>query len=489
MIHFVPFALTLLGTAVLGTVALVSNRVSARFFVPAPALFLIGAAVLVTVDPSLYATAQRQVTRVVTVALMFILFEGGMSIGWRRFRSAAVPIAVLGMAGTFLTVGGAALLIHLAFGLTWLVALLVATAVAPTDPAVVFSVLGQQEIEGRSGTILEGESGANDPVGIALMVGLIGTGGVSGGALLDVTGEFFQQMAIGAVVGVVGACGLLWFTRRVSLPNEALYPLRSAAGVLVLYGLATVAHGSGFLAVFVGGIVLGDASSPYRREIRRFHGALASLGEIVAFAMLGLTVSVRQLSQSDVLIPGLILGATLMSVIRPVVVGACLVPVRLHRSERLFVLFAGLKGAVPILLGSFLLYAHVPDFQRLYGIIVIVVVFSVTVQGSLVVPLARWLHLPLRPFALEPWALGVRLQDKPTGVYNLVVAEGSPADGCTMRSLSDLPPDTWVSLVVRDGSLIHIGPDARLQAGDDVLVQSSPDAGHELEVFFTHEAD
>ena len=156
----------------------------------------------------------------VTVALVCILFDGGMHIGWSRFRSAAVPIAVVGVLGTFLTVAAGAVLVHLAFGLAWCVSLLVATAVAPTDPAVVFSVLGQREVSGRSGTILEGESGANDPVGTALMASLVTAGGLSVGAFAKVGGEFAFQMGAGAAVGVLGGRALLWFSRRVPLPGE-----------------------------------------------------------------------------------------------------------------------------------------------------------------------------------------------------------------------------------------------------------------------------
>src|SRR6476469_8870607 len=140
-------------------------------------------------------------------------------------------------------------------------------------------------------------------------------------------------MAVCAAVGVVGGRALLWFMRAVPLPSEGLYALRTAAGVLVLYGAATLAHGSGFLAVFVAGILLGDARAPYKREIERFHSALASLGEIVAFVVLGLTVDLAELTRPDVWIPGLVIGGVLAVVVRPVVVGLCLIPARLQRNE------------------------------------------------------------------------------------------------------------------------------------------------------------
>jgi cell volume regulation protein A len=148
----------------------------------------------------------------------------------------------------------------------------------------------------------------------------------------------------------------------------------------------------------------------------------------------------------------------------------CLLPARLKSNERNFVLFAGLKGAVPILLGSFLLAAHVPGAERLYGIVAVVVVFSVVVQGSMVPAAARLLHIQTRLVEPEPWALGVRLKDEPGGVHQLTIKTGSPADGRTIDNLADLPGDAWVSFVVRDGQLVPIKGDTRLRAGDDVLV-------------------
>ena len=468
------FALLVLLTSAVLLVAVLSSRLTHWVKIPSPALVLVGAAIAVQVVPALHAPPQQAIERVVTVALACILFDGGLHIGWSRFRSAVVPIASAGVLGTFLTMAATALLLHTALGVAWYVALLVATAIAPTDPAMVFSVLGQREISGRSGTILEGESGANDPVGIALMTALIAVGGLSWEAFAKAGAVFGVQMVVGAAIGVAGGLGLLWFTRRVPLPSEGLYPLRSLAGALMIYGLATLAHGSGFLAVFVAGIVLGDRPAPFKREIERFHSALASLGEIVAFTVLGLTISLSVLTRADVWVPGVIVGAAVAFVIRPLLVGLCLGPARLAGRERAFVLFAGLKGAVPILLGSFLLSAHIPDAERYYEIVVVVVIFSVLVPGSLVPAAARMLGIRMRTVEPQPWALGVRLQDEPSGVHRLTIKAGSPADGRTIGDLALLPGDAWVSFVVRDGQLVPIREDTVLRPGDDVLVLADP---------------
>jgi cell volume regulation protein A len=390
------FGLVVLVVAAAGLAAVASHRLSDRLQIPTPALFLAAAALAAQLVPDVHAPPLRTVERLVSVALVVILFDGGMQIGWRRFRAAAGTIAFVGVVGTFLTTAALAVLAHLAFGLDWYLALLLGTAIAPTDPAVVFSVLGQRDLAGRSGTILEGESGANDPVGIALMTSLLAAGGLGVSAFAHVTGEFFLQMLVGGLVGVAGGLTLRWMLRAAPFADAGLGPLRTLAAALLLFGLAAVSHGSGFLAVFVAGILVGDGPSPNQREIRGFHSSLASLGEIVAFVVLGLTVDLGVLSHANVWVPGLVLGGLLAFVVRPVVVGLCLLPVQLQRNERTFVLLAGLKGAVPVLLGSFLLAADVAQAPRLYGIVVVVVVFSVVVQGGLVPTAIRRLGLPLR---------------------------------------------------------------------------------------------
>jgi cell volume regulation protein A len=473
-----PFGVIIGVVAAVVMVAVLSNRISERIRVPAPAIFLVAAAVVSDLVPALSAVSVGLVQRTVTLALIPILFDGGMHIGWRRLRSAAGAVAWIGVAGTFVTAAAVAVLAHLLFGFGWLPAMLIGTALAPTDPAVVFSVLGRREITGRSGVILEGESGANDPVGIALLASILaaaaGTAGLGGAVALGV-GEFLLQMGVGAAVGLVGGFGLLVLTRRVPLPNGALYPLRTLAGAAALYGLATIAHGSGFLAVFVAGILLGDARVPFKADIERVHASLASLGEIVAFIMLGLTISLRTLPNSNAWLIGLVLAVLLTLLIRPLCVGLLIWPIRLARGERLFVLWSGLKGAVPILLGTFIITAHQPDAPRIYHIIFVVVAFSVIVQGGLVPTIAARLGVPMRRVEPTPFTAGIRLRYEPRNLYRYQIAPGAPADGATIASLP--LQDAWITLLARDGQLLNTADDTTLQAGDELLLQTEPGTG------------
>ena len=462
------FGLLVLVASGAALAAVQSQVVSQRLRIPAPALFLVAAALTVRFVPSVVEPSHGTVEHVVTVALLVILFDGGMGIGVRRMRTAAPTVLSLGVLGTFATVAGASLLVHAVVGVSWYLSVLVATAIAPTDPAVVFSVLGQREVEGRSGTVLEGESGANDPVGIALMAALLSAGSLSAGALGQVLGTFVLQMVVGAVVGVLGGRLLLLVMRRVPLPGEGLHAVRTLVGAGVLFGAAMVAHGSGFLAVFLAGVVLGDERAPYKREIERFQSALASLAEVVAFAYLGLTVHLDALARTDVWVPGLVLGVLLAVLVRPVVGLPLLLGARLARGEQAFVLFAGLKGAVPLLLGSMLV--PLAGGSRLYGVVVVVVLVSVLGQGTLVPTAARLLRVGMRVVAPEPFTLGVRLQDEPEGAHRLTVARGSLADGTRIGQLPGLSEGTWVSLVVRDGALVPVRGDTRLDAGDQVLM-------------------
>ncbi len=378
------------------SLALFGRSITERLAIPSAALFLVAAAAASDLVPALGdAVSFVTVERIAVVALIVILLDGGMDIGWRLFRASAVPILSLGVLGTFATAGVIALAAHLLLDLSWITSGLLGAALAPTDPAVTFSVLGGREIEGRTGTILKGESGANDPVGIALMIGMIELATSDDGSFWTVVEEFTVEMVLGVAVGVLGAAVFLPVMKRVPLPEVSLYPLRLLAAGGAVYGAATLVHGSGFLAVFVAGILIGDAQLPHRREVDGFLSSLGSLAEITAFVALGLTITLASLFEEGVWLDGLLLAALLAFVIRPLVVGGLLLPVRLSRGERLFVMWSGLKGAVPILLAALAVIGGVDDGEAIYGIVFVVVLFSVLVQGTFVPLVAARLGVPM----------------------------------------------------------------------------------------------
>jgi potassium/hydrogen antiporter len=463
------FGRVMLIVAVGFAVAILSSRISGRLRVPAPALFLAAATLSSDLIPNLAPLLTiHDVERICLVALIVILFDGGMDIGVARFRESLWPIVSLGVFGTFLVAGLLALLVHALFGPSWTTSLLIGAALAPTDPAVVFSVLGGSEVSGRSDDILKGESGVNDPVGIALVIGLLDIA-TNSGSSVGIAEDFALQMAVGLAVGVIGGLALGRAMRDLMLPDSALYPLLTLSAAGIVYGLASVLHGSGFLAVFVTGVLIADLRAPYKAEIEHFHKALASLGEIVVFVALGLTIDLGSLDLRSVWLDGLAVAVLLTFVARPLVVAALLARARLTRGEKVFIAWAGMRGAVPILLAAFTLLEGVDHANRIYGIVFVVVMFSVVVQGSLVSTVAGRVGLEMRRIHQEPWDLSVRLRDEPQEVGRYVVAAGSSADGVALRDLV-LGERAWISLIMRDGAARQARGDSVLRAGDEVLV-------------------
>jgi cell volume regulation protein A len=482
--EIVEFGLIVLGIAGAFYVAVLSTKATEYLPVPAPAFFLLGAAVVSDLFPSIQDHLSiRTVERIGTIALIVILFDGGMHVGWRRFRGSLVPIATLGIVGTFATAALLAIVAHYVLDFSWITASLLGAAIAPTDPAVMFSVLGNREVGGRTGTILEGESGANDPVGIALMVGLLLYATEDGATPWTTVREFVVELVVGLAIGIASGLALRRAMRWPTLPREGLYPLRTLAAAGVVYGATSVAHGSGFLAVFIAGILIGDERTPYKAEIKRFHSSLASLAEIVVFAALGITVDLTELGRNHLWLDGLVLAVLVALVVRPLVGAVLLVPASLKRGEKLFVMWGGLKGAVPILLAALAVLEAVDDAQKIYGIVFVVVAFSVVVQGATIPYAARRLGVPMRLVEPEPWGISIRLREEPERVQRFVVRRGARATG---RPISELPlgEHAWISLIVRDEQPLDARGGTVLKAGDEVLVLADHERRDGLRALF-----
>ncbi len=467
------FGAIVLAVSVALFLALLCMRLADRASLPYAALILVAAAVVTSIWTDLQTVLSvEEVQRIAVVALVVILFDGGLHIGAARFRRSVRPILGLGVVGTFLTAGVVALAARYVLGFSWIEAGLVGAAIAPTDPAVTFSVFAGREIRGRSGTILEGEAGMNDPVGIALMIGMIELAQEDDGSFWIVVREFAVEMGVGLVVGLAVALLVLPVLRRVRLTGLALYPIRVLAVAGLVYGIAAVAGGSGFLAVFVAGVVLGDAAMLRKGEIESFQSSIAVLAEIAVFIALGLTITEADLGL-DTWIDGLALAAILAFIARPLAVLPLLLPARLTRGERLFIAWGGLKGAVPILLGALAVLAGVESSATLYGIVFIVVLFSVIVQGSSVPYVARRLRIPFR-----------RIDHDLAEVREFVVGERSFAKG---RRIRDLPlgERAWLGVLIRDGRPHSVDDDVALTGGDRVHVYAQPEDGAALERIFT----
>jgi cell volume regulation protein A len=281
-------------------------------------------------------------------------------------------------------------------------------------------VLGNHEIGGRSGTTLEGEAGMNDPAGIALMIGMIELATHAGASAAVVVREFAVEMSVGAALGVVGGWLLAALLRRIRLPSASLHPLLALVLAAALYGVTSLLHGSGFLAVFLAGLIVGGGTPRRTSNITSFSSPLASLAEVAVFVALGLTVALSSLSWRT-WFEGVVLMLALAVVARPITVIVTLAGARFSRAERAFMAWSGLKGAVPILLAAFAVLERVEGAKRIYGVVFVVVLLSVICQGTLVGAVGRRLGVPANQWRnRRPGGLRVALppdRDTACGVH------------------------------------------------------------------------
>lgn len=357
--------------------------VSRRLRLPAPLAFLaIGVAVSSATGYRLDAAHGDILITAGSLALSVILFEGGFNGGWSRTRDALGPILSIGLAGTFLTAAAMAALGHWLLGLSWGTAALIGVALSPTDPATVFSVLGSCTLQGRTGEVLEGESGVNDPVGIALMLGTLDIvlHGAGGGAVLDVARTFAMELGIGVLGGLVVGLAGNWLLTHVPLPSYAVHATAAIAVAMLAFGLTAAVHGSGFLAAFVAGMAVGEEDIRLHSETEDTLSVVANLGETTMFLLLGLTITFEAFDDSIVI--ELATFALLTFLVRPVLTHLLLAPTSLPRKHRSFIAWGGLRGAVPILLGFFVLVDDVPDDQLIYTVVFVAVTLSMLVQGT-----------------------------------------------------------------------------------------------------------
>jgi cell volume regulation protein A len=427
--------------------------------------------------------------RVGTIALALILFDGGLNtpiVALHRTAKPASVLATLGVAGTAGLVAWAA---HLA-GMPLPEALLLGAIVSTTDAAAIFSVLRGSGInlKWRVGTTLEVESGLNDPLAVILTV-LLTRNLVVPIQPLDwvVLAEIVVEIAVGLAIGVAVGRGGGEVLRHLRLPSGGLYPVLTLSLALVSFGAATLLHGSGFLAVYVAGVVLGNSQLPYRTSVTRVHDAVAWLSQIAMFLLLGLLVIPSRLAAVAPL--GLGLALFLVVVARPVVVAACLAPFAYTRRDILFVGWAGLRGAVPIVLATYPVLAAAPGAQRIFDLVFFIVVVSAVLQGGTVRWVTRLLGLESTEGPRPPAVLEIESARPLRG--ELLSFYIDPALGVEGEPIAGLPfpPGSAVTLIVRGQELIAPKGNTVLQAGDHVYVLTPPDERMFVELMFGRPAE
>ncbi|HEX6454992.1 MAG TPA: potassium/proton antiporter [Solirubrobacterales bacterium] len=407
-----------------------------------------------------------------TIGLVLILFEGGLTAGWSEIRpvlGTAASLATIGTAVTAVIAGFAAKLI---FGFDTLEGMLVGAAVAATDSAAIFAVLRRSTLEKRLARSLEGESGMNDPVALLLVIGFIEWIQQPGYGLLDMAGLLALKLALGTAIGVALGRLAVMALDRIRLPSDGIYPVATIAIAALAYGLAEVAHGSGFLAVYLTALALGSAPIPARRTVVAFHQGLGWVAQIALFILLGLLVFPSRLD--DVALEALGLSAALILLARPVATFAATAFAPLDARERLMLGWAGLRGATPIWLATFPVVAGIGAGDELFSIVFFVVVTSTLVQGASFEPLARRLGLTTDEPALPRRLLeSGRIRRMGGDVIAYRLPPAAAAAGHPVRDLG-LPRQALVNVIVRDGAAIPPRGSTELREGDElhILVRS-----------------
>jgi cell volume regulation protein A len=407
-----------------------------------------------------------------TIALVLIIFEGGLTAGWAEIRPVLGTAASLATIGTAITAVIAGLAAKLLFGLSTLEGMLVGAAIAATDSAAIFAVLRRSTLQKRLTRSLEGESGMNDPVALLLVIGFIEWIQQPGYGLADMAGLLVLKLGLGAAIGfVLGRLAVLALD-RIQLSSDGIYPVATIAIVGLAYGLTEVAHGSGFLAIYLTALALGSARIPARRTIVAFHQGLGWVAQISLFILLGLLVVPSTLG--EVALDALALSAVLIVVARPVAAFVATAFARFDAKERLMLGVAGLRGATPIWLATFPVVAGVKESSVLFSIVFFVVVSSTLVQGASFEPLAARLGLTTDEPALPRRLLeSGRIRRMGGDVIAYRLPPGAAAAGHPVREL-DLPREALVNVIVRDGAAIPPRGSTELREGDElhILVRS-----------------
>ncbi|WP_354702389.1 K(+)/H(+) antiporter NhaP2 [Paraconexibacter sp. AEG42_29] len=325
------------------------------------------------------------------VALAVILFEGGLATGWAPIRTVLRPALGLAVVGTMLTAAIVGLAAHLLFGLSLLEGLLLGSILSATDGAAVFALLQGASLRKRLALTLEGEAGFNDPVAIFLVLGFVEWLLLPDYGVLDMAKLFVQEMGIGAVVGIAVGTLAARSLGRSAFTTPGLYPVASLASLMLAYGLAATLHGSGFLAVYLAGLAVGSVKTPERANLVSFHQGLAWVAQVAMFVMLGLLVFPSQLP--DAALEGTVLAVVLMLIARPVAAFVGTTGAGLEPGERFLIGWAGLRGAVPVVLATFPVIDGVPNSLEFFNIVFFAVVLSTILQGTTVEALARRLRL------------------------------------------------------------------------------------------------
>lgn len=469
----------LLGVGALLLVSILGSKASGRLGVPSLLLFLLVGMLAGSEGPGRIPFDDAYVAQSVgIVALVLILYAGGLETRWQDVRAVLGKAAALSTFGVLLTAIVVGLFAAWWLGFTLLEGILLGAIISSTDAAAVFSVLRARSVglRGEIRPLLEVESGSNDPMAVFLTVGLTGVLSNADASLLGLIPSFFQQMALGALLGYGLGRAMVIVINRMRLEYDGLYPVLSLALVVLTYSLTAALGGNGFLAVYLAGLVMGESDFIHKQSLIRFHDGLAWLMQITMFLVLGLLVFPSRLV--PVIWVGLALSLVLMFVARPLSVFLTLALTRMRWREKAMISWVGLRGAVPIILATFPLLAGVPQAETIFNLVFFIVITSVLLQGTTLTWAAKRLGVdaPLlfrRQYPLEfVQTGGFKTSNE---MVEIPLEDDSPAVGRRIVELR-LPKDALILLVAREDEFIVPRGDTRLEAGDRLLVLADKQA-------------
>lgn len=470
---------SLLVGSILLFVSILVGKTGYRFGVPALLLFLVVGMLFGSDGLGLQFNNAKEAQFIGMVALSVILFSGGMDTKFSEIRPILIPGIVLSTVGVLLTALFTGLFIWWLSGMSWsniylpiTTSILLASTMSSTDSASVFAILRSQKMNLRHNLrpMLELESGSNDPMAYMLtivMIQFIQSAGMGAGAIL---GSFVVQFIVGAGAGyLLGKLAIL-FLNKINLDNPSLYPILLLAFVFFTFSFTTCLSGNGYLAVYIAGIMVGNARTAFRKETAAFMDGLSWLFQIIMFLALGLLVNPHEML--EVACVALLIGVFMILVGRPLSVFLCMLPFRnIPFKSRLFVSWVGLRGAVPIIFATYPVVADVPGANAIFNIVFFITIVSLVVQGTTVSFVARLLRLSL-PLEKTGNDFGVELPDEiGSDLKEITVSQEMLDRADTLRDM-DLPQGTLVMIVKRDEEFLIPNGTLKLHVGDKLLLIS-----------------
>ncbi|MFI7437147.1 potassium/proton antiporter [Micromonospora haikouensis] len=400
-------------------------------------------------------------------ALIVIIAEGGLTARWSTLRPVLGLASALSTVGVVVSILVVGLAVHLLLGLDWRLAMLYGAVLSSTDAAAVFATLRRLRLPPRLVATLEAESGMNDAPVVLLVVLLSRSATEAGHPWWYEVLLLGYELGVGAAVGVGAGLAGRAALRRAALPSAGLYPIAVVGFTVLAYAAGAVLHASGFLAVYVAGVLLGNARLPHRQAILGFADGLAWLAQIGLFVLLGLLVSPGRLEAA--VLPAVVAGLALLLLARPLSVAVSATPFRVGPREQAFLSWAGLRGAVPIVLATIPLSQRVPGAEQLFDAVFVLVVIFTVLQAGTLAPAARRLRVTAPAEPAEIRVETAPLERMRADLLQLEVPPGSRLGGVHVDELR-LPVGASVTLVLRDGVGFVPGPDTRLKAGDSLLI-------------------